>query len=160
MTRKGIKVFLDSNVIISGLFSDKGAPRIILDLLCLGLPMLACTTGEYNIIEIERNLTKKMPDVLPAYREYLPLLNLDVIPLPSPGEIKKLFGLTSDKDIPVLASAIIGNVDFLVTGDKKDFIKLKGKRSFKILSPAEFLDSILPEVLKVFGEGKGVTVKK
>jgi predicted nucleic acid-binding protein len=153
MAKKGVKVFLDSNVIISGLFSDKGAPRIILDLLCLGLPMLTCATGEYNIIEIERNLTKKMPEVLPAYRKYLPLLNLEVIPLPSSEMIRKLFGLTSDKDIPVLASAIGGGVDFLVTGDKKDFINLKGKHSFRILSPAEFLDVILPEVLKVLDVG-------
>jgi predicted nucleic acid-binding protein len=154
MAKKGVKVFLDSNVIISGLFSDKGAPRIILDLLCLGLPMLTCATGQYNIIEIERNLTRKMPDVLPVYRKYLPLLNLEVIPLPSSGEIKKLFGLTSNKDIPVLASAISGGVDFLVTGDKKDFIKLKGKHSFRILSPAEFLDVILPEVLKALDAGE------
>jgi predicted nucleic acid-binding protein len=148
MERKSIKVFLDSNVIISGLFSDKGAPRVILDLLCLGLPVLTCTTGEYNIIEIERNLTKKMSGVLPVYRKYLPLLNLEVIPLPAPEVIRKLFGLTSDKDIPVLASAIIGNVDFLVTGDKKDFIKLKGKYAFRILNPADFLDAVLPEILK------------
>jgi len=148
MAKKGVKVFLDSNVIISGLFSDKGAPRVILDLLCIGLPMLAGATGEYNIIEIERNLTRKMPDALPVYRKYLPLLNLEVIPLPSPVEIKKLSGLTSDKDMPVLASAISGDVDFLVTGDKKDFIKLKGKCPCKVLTPAEFLDVILPEVLK------------
>lgn len=152
MERKSIKVFLDSNVIISGLFSDKGAPRVILDLLCLGLPMLAGATGKYNIIEIERNLTNKMPDVLPVYRKYLPLLNLEVISLPSAEEINKLFGSTSNKDIPVLASAVSGSVDFLVTGDKKDFIKLKGKHPFKILTPAEFLDVILPEVLKALEE--------
>jgi len=155
MAKKGVKVFLDSNVIISGLFSDKGAPRVILDLLCIGLPVLAGATGEYNIIEIERNLTKKIPDALPVYRKYLPLLNLEVIPLPSPVEIKKLSGLTSDKDMPVLASAISGDVDFLVTGDKKDFIKLKGKCSFRILSPSEFLDIILPEILKALGAEKG-----
>jgi len=148
MVKKGIKVFLDSNVIISGLFSDKGAPRIILDLLCLDLPMLTCATGKYNIIEIERNLAKKMPEVIPAYRKYLPLLNLDVIPLPSAEVIRKLAGLTSDKDVPVLASAISGNVDFLVTGGKKDFLQIKGKYPFRILSPAEFLDIILPEILK------------
>lgn len=154
MAKKGVKVFLDSNVIISGLFSDKGAPRVILDILCLGLPVLTGVTGEYNLIEIERNLTKKMPDALPVYRKYLPLLNLEVIPLPSSVEIKKLSGLTSDKDVPVLASAVSGNVDFLVTGDKKDFIKLKGKCSFRILSPSEFLDIILPEVLKALETGE------
>lgn len=149
MAKKGVKVFLDSNVIISGLFSDKGAPRVILDLLCLGLPVLTGATGEYNLIEIERNLTKKMPDVIPIYKKYLPLLNLEVIPLPSSGEINKLSGTTSDKDIPVLASATRGDVDFLVTEDKEDFVKLKGKCPFKVLTPAEFLDVILPEILKI-----------
>ncbi len=155
MAKKGVKVFLDSNVIISGLVSDKGAPRVILDLLCLGLPMLAGATGEYNIIEIERNLIKKMPDALPVYRRYLPLLNLEVIPLPSSGEIKKLAGLISEKDVPVLASAISGDVDFLVTVDKKDFIKLKGKCPFKVLTPAEFLDVVMPEVLNAYESEKG-----
>jgi putative PIN family toxin of toxin-antitoxin system len=154
MAKKGVKVFLDSNVIISGLFSDKGAPRVILDILCLELPVLTGATGEYNLIEIERNLTKKMPDVLPIYRKYLPLLNLEVIPMPSSGTISKLFGLTSNKDIPVLASAISSDADFLVTGDKKDFIKLKGKCPFKVLTPAEFLDVILPEILKVLEVGE------
>lgn len=149
MAKKSFKVFLDSNVIISGLFSVKGAPRVILDLLSLGLPMLICATGKYNIIEIERNLAKKMPEVLPVYKKYIPLLSLEIIPLPSSEEIGKLSGLTSGKDVPVLASAINGNVDFLVTGDKKDFIRLKGKYPFKVLEPAEFLDIVLPEILRV-----------
>jgi predicted nucleic acid-binding protein len=148
MAKKSIKIFLDSNVILSGLLSDKGAPRVILDLLSLGLPQLAGATGKYNIIEIERNLTKKMPEALPVYNKYLPLLNLDIIPLPSSREIAKLSGTTSPKDIPVLASAINGNVDFLVTGDRKDFSHLTGQYPFKILAPSEFLDNILPEMLK------------
>jgi predicted nucleic acid-binding protein len=148
MAKRSIRIFLDSNVILSGLFSDKGAPRIILDLLSLGLPQLAATTGEYNIIEIERNLIKKMPEALPVYEKYLPLLNLDIIPLPLSKEIAKLSGATSQKDIPVLASAINGKVDYLVTGDRKDFSHLTGQYPFKILSPSEFLSNILPEMLK------------
>jgi predicted nucleic acid-binding protein len=155
MAEKNVKVFLDSNVILSGLLSDKGSPRVILDLLCLGLPMLSGATGEYNIVEIERNLMKKMPEVLPVYRKYLPLLDLEVIPLPSSGAIRKLLGTIADKDVPVLASAISCNADFLVTGDKKDFIKLKGKYHFRIASPAEFLDVILPEALRILEAGKG-----
>lgn len=155
MAKRRFKVFLDSNVIISGLFSDKGSPRIILDLLSLGLPVISGVTGEYNIIEIERNLSKKMPDVLPVYRKYFKLLNLEIMPLPLSADIKKLSGQTSDKDMPVLASAINGNIDFLVTGDRKDFSKLKGNYPFRILSPAEFLVIILPEIINAV-ESEGV----
>jgi len=154
MARKRVKVFLDSNVIISGLFSDKGTPRIILDLLSLELPLLSAATGKYNIIEIERNLLKKMPAILPVYKKYLKMLNLEVIPLPSSADIKKLSGHISDKDIPVLASAINGNADFLVTGDKKDFSKLKCEYPFRILNPSEFLDIILPEILRVINQNR------
>ncbi|MGQ9570411.1 MAG: PIN domain-containing protein [Thermodesulfovibrionales bacterium] len=150
MAKKEVKVFLDSNVIISGLFSDKGSPRIILDLLCFNLPVLIGVTGQYNIIEIERNIKKKMPEVLSLYNEYLPKLNLKIIPLPSLEKIKDLSGHISDKDIPVLASAIMGEVDFLVTGDKKDFVRpgKKGRYPFKVVTPSEFLDRILPVILK------------
>ncbi len=147
MPKRSTRIFLDSNVILSGLFSDKGAPRIILDLLSLGLPQLEAATGQYNIIEIERNLIKKMPEALPVYKKYIPLLNLDIIPFPSFKEMAKLSGVTSQKDIPVLASAVNDKVDYLVTGDK-DFSNLTGQYSFKILSPSEFLADILPEILK------------
>jgi len=42
-------------------------------------------------------------------------------------DIKKLSGQIADKDVPVLASAINSNADFLVTGDKKDFEKKSSK---------------------------------
>lgn len=148
MERKTVKVFLDSNVIVSGLFSDRGAPRVILDLVSLGLPALTAMTGEYNIIEVERTLSRKMPDLLRMYREYLPLLGLEIIAMPSPAAVKKLSGITAAKDLPVLASAVSGNADFLVTGDKKDFAGLKGDFQLRITSPAEFLDLILPELMK------------
>jgi predicted nucleic acid-binding protein len=44
----------------------------------------------------------------------------------------------------------MGKVDFLVTGDKKDFVrpKKKGKYPFKVITPSEFLDRILLVILK------------
>lgn len=142
MEKRPVKVFLDSNVIISGIFSDKGSPRIILDILCLGLPFIVASTGRYNIIEIERNLKRKMPKAILIYKKYLPDLNLEIIPLPSKEEIEEYYGYTSEKDVPVFVSAIKGKADFFVTGDKKDFSKLKKQRhlKFKILNPSEFLD--------------------
>jgi len=45
MQKKVVRVFLDSNVILSGLLSEKGSPRILLDLLSLRLPFLAGDRG-------------------------------------------------------------------------------------------------------------------
>jgi predicted nucleic acid-binding protein len=142
------RVFLDSNVILSGLFSEGGAPRILLDLLSLDLPFLTGLTGRYNLLEIERNLIKKMPACIPLYKSYLSKLNVTIVPLPSSEELEEYLGVTADKDVPVLVSALKGKADFLVTGDKKDFshLKMAGAFPFKIVSPSEFL-VIIPDLL-------------
>jgi len=150
MPRKVVRVFLDSNVILSGLLSERGAPRILLDLLSLRLPFLIGSTGKYNLIEIERNLKKKMPGLFPLFKVYLPKLHLKVIPLPQPENVRDLSGQIAEKDIPVLVSAIQSRAHFLVTGDKQHFGKMKGLGAypFQVVTPSEFIDSILPRILK------------
>jgi len=154
MGKKVVRVFLDSNVILSGLLSERGAPCIILDLLSLRLPFLIGSTGRYNLIEIERNLKNKMPSLLVLYKAYLPKLNLKVIPLPRAEDIRDFSGQIAEKDIPVLISAIRSEAVFLVTGDKQHFGKMKelDKYPFHVVTPSEFIDSILPEILKELGE--------
>lgn len=154
MGKKVVRVFLDSNVILSGLLSERGAPRILLDLLSLRLPFLIGSTGRYNLIEIERNLKKKMPGLLSLYKIYLPKLNLKVIPLPRPEDIRDFSMQIAEKDIPVFVSALRSKADFLVTGDKQHFGKMKelDQYPFHVVTPSEFMDSILPEILKGFEE--------
>jgi predicted nucleic acid-binding protein len=59
-------------------------------------------------------------------------------------------GRSAIKVIPVLVSALWSKVDFWVTGDKQHFGKMKdlGKYPFHVVTPSEFIDSILPEILK------------
>jgi predicted nucleic acid-binding protein len=150
MPKRIVSVFLDSNVILSGLLSEKGAPRTLLDLLTLKLPFFVGSTGRYNLIEIERNLEKKMPEILSVYKRYLPKLNLKIIRLPRQEELRRFSGKIANKDLPVLVSAIQGKADFLVTGDKQHFGKMKDldKYPFHVVTPSEFIDSVLPEILK------------
>lgn len=150
MAKRTVRLFLDSNVILSGLLSDRGAPRIILDLLSFRFSFLKGSTGRYNLIEIERNLKKRMPDLWSVYRTYLPRLNLTVISMPRPEELKNFMGEVADKDVPVLVSAIRGRADFLITGDKRHFERVKEaeKYQLKIVTPSEFVDSVLPGILK------------
>jgi putative PIN family toxin of toxin-antitoxin system len=121
MAKRTVSVFLDSNVILSGIFSDRGSPRIILDILSLNLSFITGITGRYNIMEIERNLKSKLPEAVPVYKEYIAKLNFCIIPVPTLEEVKKYTGVTSPKDVPVLVSAIKSKADYLITGDKKDF---------------------------------------
>ena len=143
------KIFIDSNVLLSGIFSDKGAPRIILDLLTLKLPMLSGATGQYNLMEVERNLQKKMPEALTLWHEYLSRLGIEIVALPSRETVQKMAGVIAEKDIPVLASAMASGADYLITGDQKDFSGVRSDETFTmtIMNPSEFIEKVMPEIL-------------
>lgn len=114
---------------------------MILDILCLGPSFLKGTTGEYNLMEIERNIQKRLPAILDVYRSHIRKLQLEIVPLPLLKAVKSYFGKIADKDAPVLASAVISGTDYLVTEDKKDFGPFRNDASFspKIISPAELV---------------------
>ena len=149
MAARAAKVFLDSNVLISGFISGGGPPRMILELLSRDQPYLCAATGRYNIIEIERDIAKKAPASLPTYMEHIKKLALTVVPMPTEAEVEAWPWPVARKDVPVLVSARSWGADFLVTGDKEHFDGLKtiAELPFRILSPAEFLASVLPDVL-------------
>jgi len=143
MEKRKHRIFLDSNVIISGLFSDRGAPRLILDILSLGLPVLSGLTGRFNLIEVERNLLASLPK-----------LGLEIVPLPSPEDLRPLHGSAEGKDLPVLASAINGKADYFVSGDKRLMAAIARNSAFpfRAAGPAELLDGVLPKILSGRGE--------
>lgn len=71
------------------------------------------------------------------------------MPLLSLSDIQSLSGMTAEKDLPVISSALDGQTDVLVTGDKKDFLKIKREAMlFIIHSPAEFINKFLLNFLK------------
>lgn len=145
-----MRIYLDTNVIISGLLSEEGYPRIILDLLSLGLPPLKGVTGRFNILELKRNIKKKLPALEKTFMESLKRLDLEVVRLPDIESVDKLKGVIAFKDTPVLASALGAGCDCLITGDKH-FRTTKVKRSglkIKITSPAEFVEEIFPSIMK------------
>ena len=145
MAERKVKVFLDSNVIISGLISDKAAPRLILDLLCYELPFMQAATGQYNLEEIVRTITRKLPAARPVFHDFMSRLRFEIIPLPERKKLEKYRGVIADEDLPVLVSAIVCGADYLVTGDKKHFGGLRGRKdiALKICSPSEFVEILV-----------------
>jgi len=85
-----------------------------------------------------------------VYKRYLPRLHLKIIDLPRQEELREFSGKIANKDVPVLVSAIHSKADFLVTGDKQHFGKMKDldKYPFRVVTPSEFIESVLPEILK------------
>jgi predicted nucleic acid-binding protein len=152
MAKLEVKVFLDSNVIISGLISDKAAPRVILDLLCHDLPFIQAATGQYNIDEIERTIVRKLPQMRNVFHDFLSRLRIKIIPMPGRQNLSKYRGLIADEDLPVLVSALHYGADYLVTGDKKHFKGLRERKDIplKVCSPSEFVE-IIATVVRELG---------
>ena len=61
--------------------------------------------------------------------------------MPEIGEIRKAYKLIHTEDAPILAAAIKSKPDFLVTWDKKHFLKkeIMLKTPFTICTPQEFV---------------------
>jgi len=163
MAENAVRIFLDTNVLLSGFLSMTGAPRLILDVQGSDQSFVEAATGQYNILEIERSLERKLLKAVPVYKEVFAKIRLTIVPLPTSEEMveARWAAGAAPKDLAVLVSAASWRADFLVTGDKKHFDGLKagsegmseaksvsgsaGGIPFRIINPAELVDNVLPE---------------
>ena len=134
-----MRIFLDANVLFSAAKSD-GAIRQLLAILAKQGRTL-CADG-YVIEEARRNLTTKFP----ASASYLDdlMARVELIPILAGPADQPTYGL-AEKDRPVMAAAITGRCDILVTGDKTHFGPLHGRRieGVEVLSPAMLAAKVL-----------------
>lgn len=134
-----MKVFLDASVIITGINSKNSASNIILKLSQKGKVKTFVSAIILN--EVIRNLNKKFPEnILQDFLRYLPQSKFKKIEFKDESEILKFQGITTQKDIHVIAAASKAKVDFMVTFDRKHLLSIKeGGLPFIILSPGDFI---------------------
>ena len=126
-----MRVFLDTNVIVSALT----ARGLSADVFRLVLAEHELLTGEVNLKELRRVLRLKMRVPAGQIDEVENLLREQtVVPVPAkPLDIV----LRDPDDSWVLASAVAGSADVLVTGDK-DLLSLEDSGPLPILDPRGF----------------------
>lgn len=125
-----MKVFLDTNVLVSA-FAARG---LCADLLRLLLANHEILTGEVNLVELRRILARrfKAPDDLVEEIEGI-LRDHSVVPKPKATLSLKV---RDADDAWVLASAVAGAADLLVTGDK-DLLVLARRAPLPIVTPRD-----------------------
>jgi len=133
-----LKIFLDSNVFISGLYSEKGGPGIILDHFIAG--KIGIIISQRVLNEVIEVLQEKLRKMLPFLQEFLLSYPPEIIKDAKLENIKKWSGLVNEDDAMILESAISCEPDYFITGDKHFFSSpLIEKRSgLKILRPESF----------------------
>lgn len=135
---KKFKIFLDSSALISGLNSPTGAAGIILSTFQAGDFFIYIS--DQVLEEVHRNIQTKFPLLKERFLLFL-MAKPKIIPNPSLNEIRKAEKLIHSEDAPILAAAIKLKPDFLITWDKKHFLKKEvvSNISFTICTPKEFL---------------------
>lgn len=113
------RVFVDASVLYSAITSATGASR---ELLRRHLSQeVVIVVSAYVTEEVRRNLAKKAPTQSGAVDLLLDLLAMQSVE-PSIEQIQQAATYTELKDAPVVAAAIAGVCEYLLTFDRKHLI--------------------------------------
>lgn len=126
-----MRVFLDTNVLVSA-FATRG---LCADVFRHVLAEHELITGEVNIVELRRVLRDRVQVPAPSIAGIEQLLRDQVI-IPKPAEPHPLPIRDAD-DRWVLASAVVGKADVLVTGDS-DLLEMASRAPLPIVDPRGF----------------------
>lgn len=137
--RPGLKAFLDTSALIAGIASSGGAAREVINLAELRL--ITIYISRQVIIEADRNIKSKLPEMLKELRTFIKILSPVLVDDPTTEEINKYSSFIHQNDAPILSAAISSGADYLITWDRKHFIKKRSTFAvnIKIVTPGEFL---------------------
>ena len=125
---------VDTNILFSAIIFPKGQAAKAFTLCLLNHELVIST---YVINELKQVIKKKKPEKLSAIDDFFEKLSFELA-YTSDNIETELFSIRDPKDYPVLYTAIIENVDILISGDK-DF-KDTDVTHPEILTPQEFLE--------------------
>ena len=127
-----MRVMLDTNILVSAIFFPSKRTRSFLEALSSHEIVIA----QYAIDELHEVTEEKFPQMKKKLDAFFKDLPYELLPTAS-AEGKKGIPMIRDvKDVPILATAILENVDILVTGDE-DFLVLQTEQP-EIMTMAEF----------------------
>lgn len=132
-----IKVFLDSSVIIASLASITGGSQKVLVLAELGV-IIPCVSEDV-VSEVIRNVQKKLPGALVHFYALFKTLPFRMVDATN-SDIEYAKTLINKKDALILAAAIAGKVDWLLSLDKHFLTtNWKDRLDFIVASPGKLL---------------------
>lgn len=136
--QKRYSIFLDSSALISGLNSPTGGAGIIISAFLAGEFLVYIS--DQVVEEVERAVQTKFPLLEERFLNFL-LARPKIIGNPTLKEVRQAYKLIQSADAPILAAAIKAKPDFLITWDKRDFLKreILVHMTFIICTPKDFI---------------------
>lgn len=130
-----MRVFLDTNILISAILFPKSH---VAAFLRAAVERHSIAISTYVLEELYEVFEQKFPSNIADLEQFLADFSYDLIHTPKNLDSVKYPEVRDPDDLPIIASAILGDCDYLVTGDK-DLLAVALSRP-KILSPAQFID--------------------
>ena len=132
-----MRIMLDTNVLISALLF----PGTRMDTMMNNIFMEhQLVLSSYVVEELNRVVQRKFPGKETAVRKMLLKMSYEYVYTPEEFDTE-LFHIRDMKDYPVLYTAIIEDIDILITGDK-DFSDIEIDKP-EIMTPGEFIEEFL-----------------
>jgi putative PIN family toxin of toxin-antitoxin system len=129
-----MRIMVDTNVLISTLVFKSEHLTKVIEKATEEHTLVLCS---YVIDEIYNVVERKFPKHISTINRFLSKLSFDLVYSPKEIEGERLFDIRDENDYIILHTAIIEDVDVLITGDK-DFADVDIDRP-EILTPMEFL---------------------
>jgi predicted nucleic acid-binding protein len=147
MAKRSRRIFLDTSVVFSAVYSPGGGARKLFQLGEIGA--LQLIVGPTVLQECEEVVRRKAPISLPTLALLLELGGVEIIP-EAPDEILEQAKtiVRYEPDAFVLAEAMVAKVSWLVTHDKQQFFSIRENSAlnFKIGTPGDFLQNLADEL--------------
>jgi predicted nucleic acid-binding protein len=140
-----VRVGLDATV----LFAGSGWPRWPREVLLAGLRgEIHLVVSAFVLEQARRNLSRKFPQHLPRFEEFLAQNPFEIVPEAKPEEIAQHKGLVrDDSDVPVVLPYLKAAVDYLVSEDKdltaQDASTEKLRQHLTVMLSGTFLREVL-----------------
>ncbi len=125
---------LDTNVMISALLFPRERINSMMEYIFLNHQLVL---SSYVVEEIKKVVRVKFPNKIDVINKLLVSMSYEYVYTPDKYE-NDLFKIRDAKDYPVLYTALVENIDILITGDK-DFVGINMDRP-EIMTPAEFIE--------------------
>ena len=130
-----MRIMIDTNVIISAILFPKSLPDRAVEKVLMEHHLILCS---HIIDELHIVFEKKFNNKLLQLKKFLSELSFELVHTPLKIEYKNYPEIRDKADLPILVSAIIEDVDIIITGDK-DFFNLNIAKP-DIMEPKEFLE--------------------
>ena len=131
-----MRIMVDTNVLISALVFRSEHLTKVIEKVAEDYTLVICS---YVIDEINTVIKRKFPKHKSTINKFLSKLSFELVYSPKEIEGERLFDIRDENDYIILHTAIIENIDVLITGDK-DFAAIEIDYP-EILTPTEFLST-------------------